>query len=200
MQSEIELHGGIFERDLVYDHTTYLIARNTQSEKYLTAVEWPNVIIVNEDWLNDSCHRGSLCIFVVVLTIELQNPIHYQNFSSSQIATKQDKATHLPQQSKTSQITSFTDSCLSMIQPLDDCIFFFILSDYLAYLTPNKTVARTRGIQSFISFHFLEVDLLLDGFIIYLSIENPKTYKRIQSILLSHGCFWLFLHYSSLFL
>ena len=47
MQSEIELHGGIFERDLVYDHTTYLIARNTQSEKYLTAVEWPNVIILN---------------------------------------------------------------------------------------------------------------------------------------------------------
>lgn len=66
-----------------------------------------------------------VCVFSVLLSIELQNPIHYQNFSSSQISTKQDKATHLPQQSKTSQITSFTDSCLSMIQPLDDCIFFF---------------------------------------------------------------------------
>ena len=86
MQSEIELHGGIFERELVYDHTTYLIARNTQSEKYLTAVEWPNVIIVNEDWLNDSCHRGSLCIFVVVLTIVsfLLRPSIFATCSSGQ--------------------------------------------------------------------------------------------------------------------
>lgn len=59
MQSEIELHGGVFERELVYDHTNYLIARNIQSEKYKTAVEWDSVIIVNEDWLSDSFSRGS---------------------------------------------------------------------------------------------------------------------------------------------
>lgn len=49
------------------------------------------------------------------------------------------------------------------------------------YLTPNKTVARTR-----------EVDLLLDGFVVYLSIEDSATRKRITSILLSHGAFWYF--------
>lgn len=60
MQAEIELHGGVFERELIYDHTTYLIARNVQSEKYKTAVEWSNIIIVNEDWLEDSISGGSI--------------------------------------------------------------------------------------------------------------------------------------------
>lgn len=60
MQTEIEMHGGIFERELVFDHTNYLITRNIHSEKYKTAVEWPNVTIVNEDWLSDSVQRGSM--------------------------------------------------------------------------------------------------------------------------------------------
>ena len=50
----MELHGGIFERELVYDHTDYLIVRNTMSEKYKTAIEWKKVIIVNEYWVEDS--------------------------------------------------------------------------------------------------------------------------------------------------
>ena len=60
MQTEIELHGGVFERELIYDHTTYLIARNVESEKYKTAVEWANIVIVNEDWLEDSISGGSI--------------------------------------------------------------------------------------------------------------------------------------------
>lgn len=60
MQIEIELHGGVFERELVFDHTNYLITRNIHSEKYKTAVEWPQVTIVNEDWLSDSVQRGSM--------------------------------------------------------------------------------------------------------------------------------------------
>ena len=53
------------------------------------------------------------------------------------------------------------------------------LTSILAYLTPNTTVARTR-----------EVDRLLDGFIIYLSIHDFAMRKRITSILTCHSAFW----------
>ena len=58
-------------------------------------------------------------------------------------------------------------------------LFYYLNINNLEYLTPNKTVARTR-----------EVDLLLDGFIVYLAIEDQTSRKRISSILLSHGAFW----------
>ena len=68
--------------------------------------------------------------------------MHYQNYTNHINRTSQDKA------ASSSQATSFTDSCLSLIQPLDNCIVnIFVLE--IAYLTPNKTVARNRGFLSY---------------------------------------------------
>ena len=79
----MELHGGIFERELVYDHTDYLIVRNTMSEKYKTAIEWKKVIIVNEYWVEDSTRCGSR-IPTRSSPLELLNPFDYQNYTQPQ--------------------------------------------------------------------------------------------------------------------
>ena len=54
---------------------------------------------------------------------ELQNPIHYQNFTQT-LEKAQDKAAHQSNPHVRSQLdkqtpTSFTDSCLSLVQPLE---------------------------------------------------------------------------------
>lgn len=119
IQSEVELHGGIFERELVYDHTNYLIARNTTSEKYLTAIQWKKVIIVNEYWIQDSTRCGSRH-FLFPSILELMNPSDYQNYTQPQSAFISHSATPSQRGAKDdSAVTSFTDSCLSMIQPLE---------------------------------------------------------------------------------
>ena len=55
---EIDTHGGIFERQLQDNHTDYLIVRNTESEKYRSALLW-NITVVNEYWLRDCLHYNS---------------------------------------------------------------------------------------------------------------------------------------------
>ena len=186
----MELHGGIFERELVYDHTDYLIVRNTMSEKYKTAIEGKKVIIVNEYWVEDSTRCGSH-IPTRSSSIELLNPFDYQNYTQPQsILPSQDKGALMAVASakESSTPTTFTDSCLSMIQPLEKGASPPPLSR-VEYLTPNKTVARTRGCSGS-PVSRIEVDLLLDGYIFFLAIADKACYKRVMSILCSHGAFW----------
>lgn len=62
MQAELERNGGVFEGNMLYDHTDYLIVRNIYSEKYRIALEWGNIILVNEYWFQDSVRcNSSLC-------------------------------------------------------------------------------------------------------------------------------------------
>ena len=188
IQSEVELHGGMFERELVYDHTNYLIVRNTMSEKYKTAIQWKKVIIVNEYWIQDSTRCGSGPT-LYSSTLELMNPSDYQNYTQPQSTLASQSTTPSQRAVKEdSAVTSFTDSCLSMIQPLEKGRNV-VVGWNIEYLTPNKTVARTRGDCSLESWR-LEVDLLLDGYIFYLAIANRTSYTRVMSILCGHGAFW----------
>ena len=59
MQSELERNGGIFEGNMLYDHTDYLIVRNINSEKYRVALEWRTITMVNEFWFRDSIRFNS---------------------------------------------------------------------------------------------------------------------------------------------
>ena len=59
MQSELERNGGIFEGNMLYDHTDYLIVRNINSEKYRVALEWRTITMVNEFWFRDSVRFNS---------------------------------------------------------------------------------------------------------------------------------------------
>lgn len=59
MQAELERHGGVFEGNMLYDHTDYLIVRNIYSEKYRIALEWGTIILVNEYWFQDSVRCNS---------------------------------------------------------------------------------------------------------------------------------------------
>ena len=124
MQAELERHGGVFEGNMLYDHTDYLIVRNIYSEKYRIALEWGTIILVNEYWFQDSVRCNSTLLPSFAFTqSELQNPIHYQNFTQT-IEKAQDKAAtqsnpHVRLQLDKQTPTSFTDSCLSLVQPLE---------------------------------------------------------------------------------
>ena len=116
------------------------------SEKYKTAIEWKKVIIVNEYWVEDSTRCGS-CGPTSSLSVELLNPFDYQNYTQPQsVLPSQDKGALIAAVSAKEQSTptAFTDSCLSMIQPLEKGASSPSLLR-VEYLTPNKTVARTRG-------------------------------------------------------
>lgn len=70
MQAELERHGGVFEGNMLYDHTDYLIVRNIYSEKYRIALEWGTIILVNEYWFQDSVRCNSTLLpFFRLLTI-----------------------------------------------------------------------------------------------------------------------------------
>lgn len=72
MQAELERHGGVFEGNMLYDHTDYLIVRNIYSEKYRIALEWGTIILVNEYWFQDSVRCNST--LVCFLTIRTSKP------------------------------------------------------------------------------------------------------------------------------
>lgn len=75
MQAELERHGGVFEGNMLYDHTDYLIVRNIYSEKYRIALEWGTIILVNEYWFQDSVRCNStLSLLSVFLTIRTSKP------------------------------------------------------------------------------------------------------------------------------
>lgn len=131
MQAEIERNGGVFEGNMLYDHTDYLIVRNIYSEKYRIALEWGTIILVNEYWFQDSIRCNSLFVLLNSQP-ELQNPIHYQNFTQT-LEKAQDKAANQPNPHVRSQLdkltpTSFTDSCLSLVQPLESSRFVLLLA------------------------------------------------------------------------
>ena len=77
------------------------------------------MIIVNEYWIQDSTRCGSRH-FPFPSILELMNPSDYQNYTQPQSAFISHSATPSQRGAKDdSAVTSFTDSCLSMIQPLE---------------------------------------------------------------------------------
>lgn len=122
IQTAIVTNGGFFERQLVKDHTDYLIVRNTSSEKYRTALLW-KIITVNEYWISD-CLRNSGKIYSLHLYIVLQNPIDYQNYELMSTNSFLDVAAEqsIP---VNNDIQSYSENCLSKIMPLDNGISCF---------------------------------------------------------------------------
>lgn len=65
--------------------------------------------------------KGEVWQVELVDSIEIQDPIHYQNYTQVNTTVKQDKG------ASSAQVTSFSGSCLSMIEPLDNCTFLYLL-------------------------------------------------------------------------
>ena len=123
IQTEIDTHGGIFERQLVCNHTDYLIVRNTSSEKYRSALQW-NITVVNEYWLRDCLHYNSkLQLVLLSSSVELLNPMDYQNFEIVRGSHYQDRvvgtSTRSLQTSSHNSVTSASNSVFDKIPSLD---------------------------------------------------------------------------------
>lgn len=61
----VELNGGVFSKDLDRIRSTHLVAIDTTGSKYVHAVTWGNVRVVNKDWIQQ-CNIAKSKIFILI--------------------------------------------------------------------------------------------------------------------------------------